>query len=511
MVQMDPKKKKIWIGCGIAAALLVLLIIIIIHYEKFNNFYLQVRSVLSVLNPIWIGIVIAYLLNPIENFFAQRVFVKVKNPKAHKALSVVFTYIFTIAIITSFFMISIPQIVRSASELPGKLEFFVNSITESVNNWYNQFQGSDLYHTLNKVMDLDSLDIKKIIQDNFLKIEEIMKVIASSSTGILTSAYTIIKDILIGFVLSIYLLSSKAKLKAQFKKLSYAAVGEEKANRAFGIMRFTDHTFGGFIQGKIIDSLIIGILTFFVFLIFRIPYPTLLAIIVGVTNVIPVFGPIIGAIPAGFIVLIAEPKKLILTILLIILIQQLDGNYIGPKILGDSTGLSALGVFVAIVVMGGYFGVGGMLIGVPVFAVILSVSKRIVDKKLAARGLSCDLDHYYSQNTLDSLADKPRKKNTFTKVVDFLLKYLKIALQAVVRFFRSLASISIRKKDDPFVKASKKQKAERKAQKNAKKNEEKADADADADADANAETEAEAEENADKAASQAEDTQASDQ
>ena len=194
--------------------------------------------------------------------------------------------------------------------------------------------------------------------------------------------YTGVSDAFLGIVFSIYLLIAKDRLKAWYKKIIYAICGKEKSGEFLEVLKYTDKTFGGFIQGKLINAVIITILTYIAFWIFNIPYPQLLAVIIGVTDIIPVFGPFIGCIPSAFIVIIAAPEKLIPMLIIILVIQQIDGNYIGPKILGESTGLSALGVFAAIIVMGGYFGIIGMLIGVPTFAVALYLIDKAVDKKL---------------------------------------------------------------------------------------------------------------------------------
>ena len=167
----------------------------------------------------------------------------------------------------------------------------------------------------------------------------------------------------------------------------------------------------------------------------------MLALIIGVTDIIPIFGPFIGAIPSAFIVLIAAPEKLIPMLLLILIIQQVDGNYIGPKILGESTGLSALGVFVAIIVMGGYFGIIGMLIGVPTFAVAQYWITKRVNKKLIERGLSADLADYYSDSSLTYVEGNALHKNLFTKIVDPIIKFIKFLCLSVAKFFKKLPKV----------------------------------------------------------------------
>lgn len=164
--------------------------------------------------------------------------------------------------------------------------------------------------------------------------------------------------------------------------------------------RFADKTLGGFIVGKLIDATLIIIVCSIVFSIAGIPYSILVSVFIGICNIIPFFGPFIGAIPSGFIVFIAKPEKLILFIILIVIIQQIDGNIIEPKIVGDRTGLSSLGVLVAVTVMSGYFGVFGMFLGVPIFAVICAILKKNIKRRLEAKNLPTSLSEYYSENSL---------------------------------------------------------------------------------------------------------------
>ena len=199
-----------------------------------------------------------------------------------------------------------------------------------------------------------------------------------------------------------YILSAKERLKAQTVKVATAVFSPNKARRFFKYVNLCDRIFGGFFIGKIIDSMIIGTITLVALLIFRIPYAPLVSAIVGITNIIPVFGPFIGAIPSAFIIFMDSPQKALLFLVLILLIQQLDGNVIGPRILGNTTGISSLGVIISIIIMGEYCGVIGMLVGVPIFAVVISIVKEIVDNKLKSKNKPTDTAEYYS---IDSLED----------------------------------------------------------------------------------------------------------
>lgn len=442
------KKEKVILGISLAVISIVLLFIYIINSEKFTSFFATIDALAAVLNPILVGVIIAYLLNPIEKFFIKKVFKKVKSNKAHKALSILCTYTLVLGLVSVFFLIAVPQVMKSINEMPSKLRDFAIEATAILEKHLTNIENSEFFSSILSAFNIEELDIEKILTDfgkNLVNIENVLQTIADSSIGILKNTYVALMDFILGFIISIYMLAAKERLLANGKKIILALVGEEKAKNTFSVLKFTNKTFGGFIQGKLINAVIIGILTWITFIIFGVPYPQLLAIIIAITDLIPVFGPFIGAIPSAFIVLIAAPEKLIIMIVLIILIQQIDGNYIGPKILGESTGLSALGVFLAITIMGGYFGIPGMLLGVPIFAVITALIEKAVNKKLEKEGHSTDITDYYSKYSLED-EDSQKRHNLFTKVVDLLIKYVKIAFLATVKFFKKMPKIKKKEK-----------------------------------------------------------------
>ena len=211
-----------------------------------------------------------------------------------------------------------------------------------------------------------------------------------------------IMNILIGLIVSVYVLFSKEKFSKQSKKITYAIFKPSNANMILHLTIKSNEIFGGFIIGKIIDSAIIGVLCFAGLSILNMPYAMLVSVIVGVTNVIPFFGPYIGAIPSAILILLAEPKMGIYFIIFIIALQQFDGNILGPKILGNSTGLSAFWVIVSILLGGGLFGIVGMLFGVPTFAVIYYVIKLLVDNKLEKKELPTVSGCYNEESYVDN-------------------------------------------------------------------------------------------------------------
>ena len=442
------KKEKVILGISLTVIALILLFVYIINIESFTSFFATIESLSAVLNPILVGIIIAYLLNPIEKFFIKKVFKKVKSNKLHKTLSILCTYTLVLGLVSVFFLIAVPQIIKSINEMPSKLRDFAIESTAMLEKYLTNVENSEFFASIMNAFNIEEFDIEKIITDfatNLVSIEQILQTVADSSIGILESTYVALKDFVLGFIISIYMLAAKERLLANGKKIILAIFGKDKSDRTFDLLKFTNKTFGGYIQGKLINAVIIGILTWITFGICGVPYPHLLSIIITVTDLIPVFGPFIGAIPSAFIVLIAAPEKLIIMFALIILIQQVDGNYIGPKILGESTGLSALGVFLAIIIMGGYFGIPGMLLGIPIFAVISALIEKSVDKKLAKDGHSTDIADYYGKHSLEDEHDTHH--NLFTKIVDFFAKYIKIAALAVVGFFKNMPKIKKKEKN----------------------------------------------------------------
>ncbi|MBR4881298.1 MAG: AI-2E family transporter [Clostridia bacterium] len=355
-----------------------------------------IKGTLSVLNPFIIGFCIAFLINPVMMLLENKVFVfigkRTPRPALKRTLSLTVSYIIVSVLLSLFVYMIVPQIIQSYNDLQAKLSGYVTGAQEFVSNFFDKDK-TPIPEFILKFVDLDALNdsVNDFIK-NFYKIFiDFSPYIIDFATNILNS----LKNALIGIIVSIYFLFSKERLCAQVKKTVYAFFNGKRAARMVRITRRTKKTFEGFIIGKIIDSIIIGILTFFVLMIFKMPYYPLIAVIVGVTNVIPFFGPFIGAIPSAIIIFIADPVKSFWFIVIILAIQQLDGNVIGPAILGDSTNMSALWVMFSIIFMSGVLGLTGMFIGVPIFATLYALFVEYANKLLIARGKSRKLFNYY--------------------------------------------------------------------------------------------------------------------
>lgn len=376
---------------------------------NFNHAKYIITKFLVIFNPFIYGIVVAFLVNPMMRFAENKIFKFIKNFTVKRIISMIAAFLVVIIIIALFIALLAPQIAESYMDLQTKLGAYASGAKNWVSDTFMDKESSPLPNWLLNVIDVDGLSerMNGIIADSYGVLLDVTPTIIE----FVTNLFNQLKNALIGIIFSVYFLFSKEKLIAQCKKISYAFCSKRRAARIMRLCRITKVNFEGFIIGKIIDSMIIGILTFFVLMIFNIPYYPIVALIVGVTNVIPFFGPFIGAIPGVFIIFIASPIKALWFIVIIFIIQQLDGNVIGPKILGQTTNLSALGVMIAIILMSGLLGLTGMLIGVPLFAVIYALFFEAVDRKLIARGKKRNIEAYYNGGN-GNVKDHPKNSSS---------------------------------------------------------------------------------------------------
>lgn len=403
-MKMENKSKisfssaKKYFPMGITAFLVlvcgILFFFAVFKVNKIAEFF---TKIFLILQPVIFGLAFAYLLDPVSGKIENALLLLpkskterlIKNKRIARGLSVTLSIIFALTVIFVLLNMVIPELVSSISslisELPEKIDVFMV--------W------------LGSVLDGDST-LSAYIKEGITKIIEItqgwveknlLSAVQSWLGFFLVKAkdvVNIVLNLIIGVIISIYILSGKEKFLAQFKKLFYAVLKPNNANLVFDVLKHSNGIFGGFVTGKLIDSLIIGVLCFALMSVFRLPYTLLISAIVGVTNIIPFFGPFIGAIPSAFLILLVSPVKCLYFIILIIVLQQLDGNVIGPKILGNTTGLSAFWVVFAILLGGGLFGFLGMLLGVPTFGVIYYLLSRYINHILKKNGMPTDTSCY---------------------------------------------------------------------------------------------------------------------
>ncbi|MGL5479087.1 MAG: AI-2E family transporter, partial [Clostridium sp.] len=339
----------------------------------FYNFITGIDSVkiklngfISIMMPFIIGFTIAYLLDFILRFYEIKVFSYkpfksfLEKFNCKRGLGLVFTYLTALACVFLFIQFVLPQLVDSIFGLVNDVPAYVESATKFINETINGLNLDPYYMTMisEKINDLVEFLIKASAN--------LIPMIGNLITGLLSSVWNVV----LGLIVSIYLLIEKEKFFALGKKVTYAIFSESIAKRILELTDRSNNTFGKFLSGKILDSFIIWVITFVILTIVKMPYAVLISVIIGITNIIPFFGPFIGAVPAVIIVLFVSPQKALLLVVIIFIIQQLDGNIIGPKILGDSIGISAFWILFSILVTGKLLGLVGMIIGVPLFAVI---------------------------------------------------------------------------------------------------------------------------------------------
>lgn len=386
-----------------ASAFLVVILCAILFFFvifSYNTWTGKLAYLISGLKSIIIGIAIAYLLNPIVNGVEKRLRGLVKNPKnavksnaAIRAISAI-TVVLLAVVITGFMLYKIlPQIVISISSLNRNFPYYVDEVTDLIKS------NHQLQEFLDKVLTNATEVISDWLSENVLK--NIQSYLALAASGVL-SVISVLADILVGLIISVYVLCSTRTFVGQAKKIVYALFNNRQAKMILDTMRKSNEIFGGFISGKLLDSLIVGVLCFFGLTALHMPYVALVSVIVGVTNVIPFFGPYIGMIPSTILVMLVDFKKGVIVLIFIIILQQIDGNVIGPKILGKSTGLSAFWVVFSVMFFGKLWGIFGMLIGVPVFGVIYYLADTFVDYRLGQRGLPVETEEY---KNLDYFAD----------------------------------------------------------------------------------------------------------
>ena len=353
---------------------------------SFNNTVKLLGQALQVIAPFLVGAFIAFILYPLVRFFYRNLFkntLHMKSDKLSKWLSILVTYVIAIGVIAILMVFILPQLYTSITDIVDRLPVWYNNLTTMVDNFENRH--ADLgfidYNLINE--HLTSL-YPKIIS-------YLTDTLANLLPYVVNTSMTIVKgvvNLIISIMVSVYMISDHKNIFYQFKKLLYAVFPKQAADTARTICRESTNIFLKFMYGKAIDSVIIGIICFVCMNIFKFPYTVLISVIVGITNMIPYFGPYIGGVLGGIIIVIVNPVQVIFFAVMILVIQQFDGLFLGPKILGDSTGLKPLWVIFAIVVGGAMFGVLGMFLGVPTMAVICYILNIVVEHFLKKRNIT---------------------------------------------------------------------------------------------------------------------------
>lgn len=399
-IKLEKKHYQWGLTAFLTAVCAVLVFFAIYRFDVVENGF---QVFVNVLAPFIYGLVMAYLLCPIYNFSVSRSYALFNRGRYRfkhdltvaKVIGTVISLAIMIVVITGVLWMIIPglvdSIIKVVEMLPAGLQKFTAWIDvkfanlpvakENLDEWSKEFTAYAIDYATTTILPKSGS-------------------MAATISGTLIGALAAMVDFIIGIIVCVYFLNIKDTLAAQAKKLIIACCRESTAEEILEGADYTNRTFGGFISGKIIDSAIIGIICFIIMSIFGLEYSLLISCIIGITNIIPFFGPFIGAIPSALLLLMVDPMHSLYFIIIVILLQQFDGNILGPKILGDSTGLASFWVLFAVLVGGGLFGFVGMILSIPVFAVIYAYCRRALNKKLTKKGFSTD--------TLDYKVDKYR-------------------------------------------------------------------------------------------------------
>lgn len=377
---------------------------------------------IDVLKPFIYGFVIAYLLKPVVDAVEKAVKDIIeklfrKKVEGCRGVSIAITFVILVVVITLMFCAIIPGLITSIKVLIVKVPRSLREFEYWLTALIGEGLGNDLVSSLTGTIENAYEHIYESIQKFLLpNLENIVSQVAGGFGGMLG----VLKNVIIGCVVAIYMLASWEKFGAQARIMLYGLVSEKPADWIYNELKLTNRLFGGFISGKLVDSAIIGVICFVVCALLNMPYALLVSVIVGITNIIPFFGPYLGAVPSAILILTESPYKCVIFIVFIIILQQIDGNVIGPKILGDKVGVSSFWILFAILFFGSYWGVIGMIVGVPLFGVLYDLAKRIINFGLTKHGREDMMEDYNREFQTDSKEDKDKeekKKNRFSELL----------------------------------------------------------------------------------------------
>ena len=405
-----------YLAAGVTAfAVIAAAILLFFLLEHFSAIRTLLETIGYILRPICYGIVLAFLLLPVHRRILAVLTDQcrgIRDPWGKKknilsAISILLSLIFAFLVLYVLLAMVLPQLYWSLvglfEALPGYFQsvqqwlttFLADNpdIQQVVLSYYrtagaalNQWLSSDLIPNLESASSTLAWLRSELLP-------QLTGVVSGVSTVVL-ALVNLLKDIIVAVIVSVYLLARKDVFAAQSKKILYSIFPTRAADLLVEESRSAYRILSGFINGTLVDSFIVGVICLICFTVFQFPYPMLLAVIIGVTNVIPFFGPFIGAIPSGLLILLVSPRQCLYFVIFIFVLQQLDGNILHPKILGSSVGLASFWVLFAVLLFGGLFGFVGMVLGVPVFAMFYSVVSRLVNRGLKKRGLPLSTEEY---------------------------------------------------------------------------------------------------------------------
>lgn len=378
---------------------------------KMGSMFEAIGGFLRILAPVLYGVVLAYILNPMVRFFESKIFLPVferkkalskKKKKIIRYAAVIFALGTFIYIIYALIMMILPELIRSIINIVNSFPTYVDVVQEKIIEFSERTQNLD--PALADQFEQYAVTLQDFLTNNVLP--EMQSILKNFSAGVF-DVITFLKNFVIGAIISIYVMADKENFIAKSKMIVCALFPTNRANALIRVMRLTNRAFSGFIIGKIIDSAIIGVICYVIISLMHIPYAILISVIIGVTNIIPFFGPWLGAIPSTLLILLINPIQALYFVIFILLLQQFDGNILGPKILGGSTGLSSFMVVVAILVGGGLWGVPGMVVGVPIAAILYAIIWGFIARSLDRKELPVNESDYMYLDRIDNRTGNP--------------------------------------------------------------------------------------------------------
>ena len=396
--KLDEKTRLI---AGLALGIIVIAMLLYFVLFRGSVLFAGIRKFLSVLTPIIYGFVLAYILSSpmqlIENLILlvlQRA-KKLPEDRGMRAIRVISSLVSASLLILLIYVL----LAMLLPELISSVRNIMISFPGYIRNAQNWLSGTLIDHMAKSeaIAKYANRLVAWFYEQMEPQVEQLMAQVTDSLKGVLV----FIRNAFLGLIVSVYILNAKERLTARFRRMLYALVPVFRANRLIKNLRFADEKFGGFLIGKILDSMIIGVICYFGMTILNIPYSLLVSVIIGVTNIIPFFGPFIGAVPTAFLVFCVNPLKALYFLIFIILLQQFDGNFLGPRILGNSVGVSSFMVLVAILIGSGLFGVPGMIISVPICAVLTTFIQTFILEKDVEKNLPGDIESYRLLDSID--------------------------------------------------------------------------------------------------------------
>lgn len=357
-------------------------------------------KIISILMPLIVGLILAYIMNPIVKLFERNVFSKIEKETVKRNLSIFCTIVVIIGVVVALISFIIPQLLLSIQSLIVNVPVYTKDIEAALLDWLsNADVESNILENYDNVMEY----IIKVLNDVVLPFTN--AAVSNLSKGIF-GLFSFMFNLIIGTVFAVYILANTKNFGLGFRKYLYSFFDVEKVNGFIDEVKHINHVFSQFMIGKICDSTIVATITLLFLLIFNYPYALLIAVIIGLTDLIPYFGPYIGTIPAALLICLVDPVKALTFILFIIVLQQIDGNLITPRIQKQATGLPSFWVLFSITLFGGLFGVIGLLIAVPCFTIIYELIVDYVNKRLKNKNLPVNNEFY---EDVDEIKDKKTK------------------------------------------------------------------------------------------------------